>query len=306
MSLSPDRRTLLGLAAASGAMLALPRQAAAGVTAFKQAVAEAASNDEDLARFYRQTDYAPIWTGEGDAVRRGAFLNALHLAPMHGLPAGRYARDAFVRLFSSVDSARSRGFAEVEASRMYLTYARDMQTGAIEDLLSVDEGLVRKIPRRDRVALLQAIAGPSPEAALRGLIPTDPRYTRLLKLKLELEQTLAEGGWGPSVPVNALRPGDSGPAVIALRNRLIRMGYLSRSTTAVYDAALERAVQQVQLDNGLEPDGTAGPATVRAINAEPADRLKAVIVGLERERWLNYEGGLGQRKAAAEQQGHDQ
>ncbi len=295
MTFAPNRRNVLTMAVAGGSALMLPKLAQAGVTAFKQAVAEAASNDEALAQFYREGDYAPIWTGEGDAVRRSALLNALHLADDHGLPARRYTRDGFVQLFSAVDSARSRGFAEVEASRLYLSYARDMQTGALDDLLSVDEGLVRVLPRRDRVALLRAVAGPNPEAVIRGLIPTDPRYTRLLKLKLELEQVLAEGGWGPTVPGNSLRPGDSGNAVVALRNRLIRMNYLGRSTTAVYDTALERAVQQFQIDHGLEPDGTAGPTTVRAINVEPLDRLKSVIVGLERERWINFEGGLGKR-----------
>ncbi|HIF77034.1 MAG TPA: murein L,D-transpeptidase, partial [Sulfitobacter sp.] len=37
--------------------------ATAQVTAFKQAVAEAAAQDDDIAAFYRENDYAAIWTG---------------------------------------------------------------------------------------------------------------------------------------------------------------------------------------------------------------------------------------------------
>ncbi len=295
MTYSPDRRSVLTMAVAGGSAMMLPNLANAAVTAFKQGVAEAASSDDDLARFYREANYAPIWTGEGDAVRRSSLLNALHLAGDHGLPSGRYTQEAFVRLFSDVDSARSRGFAEVEASRMYLSYARDMQSGAIENPEAVDAGIVRALPRRDRVELLKAVAGTTPEATIRSLIPTDPRYTRLLKVKMELEQALSDGGWGPTVQANSLRVGDTGNSVISLRNRLIRMGYLSRSTTATYDTALERAVQNFQIDHGLEADGAAGAATMRAINTEPLERLQSVIVGLERERWINFEGGLGAR-----------
>lgn len=295
MSIRPDRRQVLHLALAGGAATVLPTLSYAGVTAFKQGVAEAASSDEDLARFYRETNYAPIWTGENDAERRHAFLNALFLADDHGLPSRRYTEEAFTNLFYGVDSARSRGRAEVEASRLFLTYARDMQTGSILNPETVDEGIVRALPRRDRVRLLQAIAGQNPQNTLRSLIPTNQRYNRLLKAKMQLERSLSVGGWGDTVRSNSLRPGDAGRSVIALRNRLIRMGYLSRSTTATYDTALERAVQRFQSDHGLNADGSAGRATLRAVNVEPLERLQSVIVGLERERWINFENGLGNR-----------
>ena len=55
-----------------------------------------------------------------------------------------------------------------------------------------------------------------------------PQYAQLLKAKLDLQAQLAKGGWGPQVAAKKLQPGDTGPAVIALRNRLQRMG-LSRA-----------------------------------------------------------------------------
>ena len=46
----------------------------AQVTAFKQAIAESASVNDELSEFYRTNNYAPLWTGEGDvfAARRAA------------------------------------------------------------------------------------------------------------------------------------------------------------------------------------------------------------------------------------------
>ena len=61
---------------------------------------------------------------------------------------------------------------------------------------------------------------------MHSLIPTSDEYARLMHKKFEIERLIERGGWGPQVPASALKPGDPGPAVVALRNRLIAMGYL--------------------------------------------------------------------------------
>ena len=69
------------------------------------------------------------------------------------------------------------------------------------------------------------------------------------------------------------------------------MGYLGRSNTMVYDAAIKDAVQQFQVAHGLNDDGKAGAATMAQINVGVAQRLQSVMVALERERWFNTERG---------------
>lgn len=282
------------LALLSAAVLPQAAQAEGGITAFKLAVAEAASDIDGLAAFYRETDYVDLFTGADDADRRFAVLNALLNADDHGLPAGRYAPQAFRSLFDGIDSERQRGFAEVAAAKMFLSYARDMESGALEPG-SIDAGIVRTLPRRDPAKLLQDLAEGEPTRVLHDLIPQSPHYARLMRAKFELETTLAAGGWGETVRANALRPGETGPSVIQLRDRLVAMGYLAPTATATYDGSIEAAVRQFQIDTGLEPDGVAGASTIRNINVEPVQRLQQVLVGLERERWINFEEGLGQR-----------
>ncbi|MEO1703737.1 MAG: murein L,D-transpeptidase, partial [Pseudomonadota bacterium] len=76
--------------------IALSAPVAAQVTAFKQAVAEAAASDPALATFYRERNYEPIWTGSSaeDRARRIALLEAVSGAERHGLPAAQYAPEA--------------------------------------------------------------------------------------------------------------------------------------------------------------------------------------------------------------------
>ena len=53
------------------------------VTAFKQAVAEAAARDQDIAAFYRTHNFQAVWTNDSAeaAERRSALVSALRTAP---------------------------------------------------------------------------------------------------------------------------------------------------------------------------------------------------------------------------------
>ena len=264
----------------------------AQVTAFMQAVAEAAASDRGIADFYKSNGYKGIWTGKGgrDKQRREAFLRAVAEADAHGLPASRYDPQTLGINIRSVKSERDLGRLEVEFSRLFLLYARDIQTGILTPG-RIDEGLVREVPLRGRTATLSAFSKSSPKGFIKSLPPKDPEYARLMKEKMRFENLIARGGWGPKVQVRSVKPGASGNGVIQLRNRLIAMGYLKRNSGTVYDDTMKMAVAAFQRDHGLLTDGVAGPGTLAAINIEPATRLSQIIVAMERERWINMPKG---------------
>ncbi|MFP4327995.1 MAG: murein L,D-transpeptidase [Paracoccaceae bacterium] len=290
--LAHARRALAAPLALTIALMAAP-QAGAEVMAFRQAVAEGAAREEALAEHYRQTRQAPLWTGAGDlhAARRAALLEALERAGDHGLPVEAYDPAGLRARMAAARSPRERGAVEVALSRAFLAYARDLDTGVLVPSRA-DGDIKREVPRREATAYLDELSrAENPRALLRGLAPRSPEYARLMKAKLMLERVVAAGGWGARVPADKLEPGQSGTAVVALRDRLMARGYLRRSAAASYDATLQKAVQAFQVDHGLEPDGVAGPATLAALNVPAEERLKSVIVAMERERWLPEERG---------------
>ncbi len=264
----------------------------ARIGAFEQAVAAEAAKDPALAAFYRENAYKGIWTGRGgkDAARRRAFLAALERAADHGLPAGRYDPARIRAALKGARAPAERGKLDVQMSRMFLQYAQDIQSGVLEPG-RIDPGIVRKPPRRDRLALLKGFVRHSPKAFLKALAPRSPEYLRLMKAKLQLERKIAKGGWGAPVAAKSLKPGQSGPQVAALRKRLAAMGYMRRSNAQGYDAKLQKAVQLFQHEHGLPANGIADRATLAEINRPAAERLRGIIVAMERERWLNFPRG---------------
>jgi murein L,D-transpeptidase YcbB/YkuD len=262
------------------------------VTPFMSAIAEAAAMDPEISAFYKANGYQAIWTGE-DAdheARRTALLMALERAGDHALPVASYRLDELKAAMRNIGSMRDLGRVEVELSRTFLKYAHDVSSGILTPK-EVDETIVRDVPRRDGTELLRSLTKNNPVTFLRGLPPKFPEYARLMKARLELQKQLLRGGWGPTVPAYSLKPGDRGNAVVALRNRMIAMGYMERSASMVYDDALQTAVQKFQEDQGLNQDGIAGQTTMSEINVQIEDRLPSILVAMERERWMNIPRG---------------
>jgi murein L,D-transpeptidase YcbB/YkuD len=272
----------LGVAGLAGA------PAKSEVTALKQAIAEAASRDKGLASIYRAREFSPVWTGpsEEHLARRAQLLRFLDEAPAHGLPPTRYRADSLRYRMARANSPRDLGTLDVELSRVFLRYARDIQTGILKPG-EVDRKIFHEVPYRDRADLMHEFIDSEPAAFLRRLPPQTVEYAGLMKEKLRLEDASAKGGWGAEVPLTKLEPGDSGPRVAALRDRLIAMGYLRPTHSQRYDKAMQDAIEAFQTAHGLKADGVAGEETLREINRPISARLKSVIVAMERERWTN-------------------
>lgn len=245
-----------------------------------------------LGRFYRARDFSPAWDVGGGRERAALLLEALASAEAHGLDPQRYHLEA-IRARRVSGSARDATEIELLLTDAFVRYATEIRTGRrITGYVEPDWGIVA--PRFDAVsALAQALREPAPfSAVLASLPPPAPGYRALVAALRRYREIAARGGWSPVPPGTYLRPGDEEDRVAAIRNRLAAEDDLvPRSADVRYDDRLVAAVRRFQGRHGLAVDGIVGPATVQALNVPVADRIRQIVVNLERWRWLPRELG---------------
>ena len=289
MTFAVDRRRALFLMTSAltvgAGLAATPGWAGALISAFAQAVSAASQDDEALAAFYRNRNYATLWTGDADVARRHSLFAAFETVHAHGLPAARYDAAALRDLFAAAQTEGDLGRLEVAVSRAYLAFVRDLSTGALVPS-SIEYGIKREVVRPDPARMLYAASQDGFDAFLAALPPSAPEYARLMKEKFALEAIIAKGGFGPTVDAGVLSTGETGTGVVQLRDRLMALDYLGRSFSESYDAVIAEAVQRFQLDQGLSATGLADERTIAALNVDAEGRLRSVVVAMERLRWM--------------------
>lgn len=110
----------------------------------------------------------------------------------------------------------------------------------------------------------------------------------------------ASGGWAPLQISERLSVGAKGPAVTALRQRLIIGGDLNPASggSAIYDTYVEQAVRRFQQRHGISATGNINRGTLTALNVPVETRIRQLETNVVRLRtWAG--GNLGQRFVVA-------
>jgi len=113
------------------------------------------------------------------------------------------------------------------------------------------------------------------------------------------QRIVAKGGWQPVPATHVLKLGVSGPAVVALRQRLAASADLDAAAggSPIFDSYVEAGVRHFQARHGLLETGIVSKETFAALNV-PADvRLHQLEINLVRLR--SYSGNLGDRFVTA-------
>lgn len=266
------------------AALLLPSQGRAQprfeFSAEEMALARAVSSNPDLADFYGGNDLVRVFDGDEGASRRRNLQKAIALMPQHGLPAARYRADALAGAGQGLEG-------EVLFAQTLARLLRDVSGGMIWPGSAISQ--IKRPPPDVPVAdLMRDFLGASDmDAFLAGLGPRTPAY-RALQRELREGTSLTVTADLPPVPEGLWRIGARAQGIGVLRQRLASLGFdPGEGPAQSYDRALSQAVAQYQRAAGLAPDGVAGPNTIRRLNSRDDPRRRAVLVALERMRWLS-------------------
>lgn len=120
--------------------------------------------------------------------------------------------------------------------------------------------------------------------------PVHPQYNLLKKYLLQYYDIHEHREWPTLKPgKQVLRLGDKDPVVPWVRKRLKLLGYLLDGEADSLDMVtplLAKEVISFQKHYGLEEDGSLGPTFFAEINTTPKDRIRQLLINMERIRWM--------------------
>ena len=275
------------------------RQEIHGVVSSREAPSYARGASWRLIRqIYGDHDERPLWSRTGRPLGRARELvTSICRAGREGLRPSEYdlegLRDA-VKALKQKERPGPRDIAalDIRLTAMMLALGKDLLAGRL-DPRTVDDGWYLRARRSSVDSTLRtAFQQKGFPDMLESLRPQQQEYRAMVEALDDYREILREGGW-PTVPAGkALRRGDRGEVVAALRKRLRMTGDLDAPADAepVYDDGVAAGVARFQARHGLEPDsGIVDRGTRSALNVPVETRIRQLELNLDRYRWLPAE-----------------
>lgn len=117
--------------------------------------------------------------------------------------------------------------------------------------------------------------------------PLNKPYYLLQQQLFRYKEIERSGGWGTITTTPTIKPGSKNNLIIAIKKRLQATGlYSAGDTTDFYNNELLIAVEKVESSFGLNADGKIDASLIRQLNIPVADRIKQMLVNLERMKWM--------------------
>lgn len=166
-----------------------------------------------------------------------------------------------------------------------LNYISDMKGERINPREASKNIYIKEVSIDETELLRGYLSLPENCGWVHGLAPKGREYQDLKETLALYRQKQAQGGW-PQLPKGTkLEKGDSGPLVETLRSQLVAQDIPGAQGGDVFDESLAEAVKEFQDLHAQEHDGKVGPATLAALNTSVEDRIRSLIVSMERQRW---------------------
>ncbi len=179
---------------------------------------------------------------------------------------------------------------ELELTTRFFHYAQNLLGGKTR----IDQSTLGwYIPKKklDPKAFLDSLMV-NQGAHIERYIPVNRQY-RLLESRLAEYQELKEKDplWEPiHLDRRAGKPGDRDSLIPRIKHRLFLLKDMAEpDSSSEFNASLEKGLKRFQQRHGLEADGVLGPASLAELNQSPDQRIRQILINLERLRWLPKE-----------------
>lgn len=244
---------------------------------------------------YAQTGLQPLWvTKDGHGEKAAILFSVLKNCEMDGLVPEQYNVQRITSLWNG-KTAEELIELDTLLTHSFIMYAHDVQNGRVYSERS-NSVLIKseRAPKFDGLTLVKAaLSSPDLNQFLAGLLPSHKYYRNLRAALPHYRNLAATGGWPFVALGKTIHPGEQDSRIPIIWKRLWIEGFIQSAITdiPVYDEALVQAVRQFQLRHGLTSDGMIGKGTIAAMNISVENKIKKIILNLERWRWEAHDLG---------------
>jgi murein L,D-transpeptidase YcbB/YkuD len=241
--------------------------------------------------FYKQRNYEYAWFDTGGVTEQANdFMNLLNTTIIESNDSSLYNKKLALLFASFVTDSTKHEEVSPLQTELYLTGQFFTYVSKVYDNKDLDAtDLEWFIPKKkfDFTSFVDSVVVAKGKGEDRYL-PRNRQY-KLLQDELAKYYNIERNNPWDTIasPRKKYKPGDSSDAIAQIKQRLFLLGDLSqRDTTARYDSSLADGVRSFQHRMGLQETGVPDAATMRELNVPLRDRIKQLIVNLERMRWL--------------------
>lgn len=244
---------------------------------------------KEVSELYQKYQYQFIWYDKKERKEIADVLyNKINTIGEEGVQTAVPYKETFDDLLQK-DIEQPDADVELFFSAYYFFYAAKVLTGVdVEKAKELGWYLPRKKP--NYVRYLDSILV-EPKGIGRLEKPMIPQYYKLKDVLQKYRAIEKNGGWEPIIigeDFKKIKPGDSSDIVAQIRTRLFLTGDIDTdSKNKMYGKALQDAVLKYKKRNGFSVDKIILPKHIEDMNIPISDRIKTIMVNMERCRWIS-------------------
>jgi len=250
---------------------------------------------QQLNQFYDQRYHRSIWFEDGNFSRdpeplireiKNSYAEGLNPADYHLQYIEECVGDG--DLFSD-QCLDKRALLDILLTNAYLNLASDYLNGKIDAEIIIDDYNYQPDRLEVQSLLGELLKKEEIDQLLQKHLPKTDNYQNLKKKLAVYRDSEKISDWPQINSGELLAEEAEGQRVTQLINNLSARNYLNPNQIKAddyFDQNVKRAVVRFQLDNGLKTDGVVGNKTLAALNISRDQRIKQIIINMERWRWL--------------------
>jgi murein L,D-transpeptidase YcbB/YkuD len=254
--------------------------------------------DEYILNFYRKRDFHYAWINKDGLTEQASnFINLMKNDAAYGIKDSSLMTPDLQQLTDTLlvsDVGLKPGDTAIPRIEMMLTaqffaYGNKVWGGMTADSAKDLEWF---IPRKkiDMESLLDSMVGKK-NNAFEDDEPVNRQYILLRQQLKKLAQLEAGKKWDSiRITQKSFRKGDSSSVIAEVKYRLEAFGDLPGTDSSHrFTVALDTAIRSFQARMGIKEDGTINKSVLDALNTPLQDRIKKILLNMERLRWVPLE-----------------